>query len=89
MNLLSIFLGLISLLAAFRTLRTGPSLKGCIISLAACGGALVCQLAELYRLTRIQDTAAIYDTAHARLLAACWLLGLTVGGHLLSTMRPR
>ena len=82
MNITSIVLGLVSLAFAVHALRVRGCLICCTGSLLSCALALVCQLGEVYRLTLLEDAAAIYDTAHARLLAACWLVGLTGGMHL-------
>ena len=89
MNLLSVFLGFTGLFFGFRAFRKGAGAACCAVSLGACGGALLCQLAEMYRLTVIGDTSAIYDTARARLLAAACLLGLTLGLQLLALVRRR
>lgn len=86
MNLLSIFLGLLGLSAAVMSLRSGRKEKFTVISFGTCGAALLCQLAEIDRLTQIGDTAALYDTIHARFLAGCCLLGLTVAVHLIGNI---
>ena len=89
MNILSIFLGLGGLVFAAHALRVRGCLICCTASLGCCGGALVCQLYELYRLTLIGDTAAIYDTARARFLAGAFLLAATLGTHLAALLRSR
>lgn len=89
MNVVSIALGLVSLAFGMHSLRVKGCLACCTGSLLSCGGALVCQLWEVYRLTLLGDTAAVYDTAHARAVAACILLGLTVGLHLWALLRGR
>lgn len=89
MNVVSIALGLVSLAFGMHSLRVKGCLACCTGSLLSCGGALVCQLWEVYRLTLLGDTAAVYDTAHARALAACILLGLNAGLHLLALVRRR
>ena len=86
MNLLSIFLGILGLSAAVMALRSGKNRKLTAVSFGTCGAALLCQLAEIYRLTQIGDTSAIYDTVHARFLAGCCLLGLTLGLHLIGNI---
>lgn len=86
MNLLSILLGVGALVFAVHALRVRGCLICCTASLGLCGGALVCQLYELYRLTLIGDTAAVYDTAHARFLAGSILLVLTLGIHLMALL---
>ena len=89
MNVMSIVLGLISLAFSVYAFRTRGCLFCCTGSLLSCGLALLCQLGELYRLTQIGDTAAIYDTAHARVLAASTLLALTAGLHLWALVRRK
>lgn len=89
MNITSFFLGVASLVFAVHALQVRGCLICCTGSLLCCGGALLCQLGELYRLTLIADIAAIYDTAHARFLAGCVLLGLTSALHLLALLRSR
>ena len=89
MNILSIFLGLGGLVFAVHALQVRGCLICCTASLGLCGGALVCQMYELYRLTLIGDTAAVYDTAHARFLAGGLLLAVTLGLHLVALLRSR
>ena len=89
MNLAAVVLGLISLVFAIHAFRVRGCLFCCTGSLLSCGLALLCQLGELYRLTQISDTAAIYDTARARFLAASVLLALTAGLHLWALVRRK
>ena len=89
MNIFSLLLGVVSLVFAFHAFRVKGCLICCSVSLVSCGGALLCQIAELYRLVRLGDTAAIYDTAHARLIAACVLLGVTADLHPCALIRGR
>lgn len=88
-NIASILLGLMSLAFAVHALQVKGCLICCTASLVSCGLALVFQLGELYRLTLIGDTAAVYDTLRGRLLAACVLLGLNVLLHLWALIRSR
>ena len=89
MNVAGIGLGMISLVFAVHAFRVRGCLFSCTGSLLSCGLALLCQLGELYRLTEIGDTAAIYDTARARFLAASVLLALTAGLHLWALVRRK
>ena len=86
---MSIVAGLVSLAFAFHAWKGKGCLACCTGSLVSCGLALILQLGELYRLTLIGDTAAIYDTAHARLIAACVLLGVNAVLHLWVLLRGR
>ena len=89
MNLMSIFLGLASLAFAVHVWKV----KGCPVcstaGLGACGAALACQLLELERLAAVGDVSAIYDTVHARSLAAMALLILNLALHTAALVRGR
>ena len=89
MNLLSIFLGLVSLGFAVHALRVRGCLICCTVGFGTCGGALVCQLVELRRLADIGDVSAIYDTVQARALAAGVLLALNLALHTAALLRGR
>ena len=89
MNMASIVLGVVSLAFALCGIRRNGCLHCCTGSLVSCGLALVLQIGELYRLTLVGDVAAIYDTAYARLVAACWLLGLNAGCHIWALARKK
>lgn len=88
-NILSILLGLAALVFATHSLQV----KGCLIcatvSGGCCGLALLLQLAELNRLATISDSAAIYDTVHARVLAGAALLILCTALNVLALLRGR
>ena len=80
MNLLSLLLGIAALGFAVHSVRV----KGCLIcstcSGFCCSAALLCQLLDNDRIARLEDIAAMLDTAHGRvvcgavLLAACTVL---------------
>ena len=89
MNILSLTLGAASLIFAVHALQVRGCLLCCTVSFGTCGGALLCQLLELYRLVQIPDTAAIYDTLRARCLAAAVLLTLNLLLHLAALLRGR
>ena len=89
MNLLSVFLGLASLVFAVHALRVKGCLICCTVGFGTCGGALVCQLLELDRLAGIGDASAIYDTVRARALAAIALLTLNLVLHTAALLRGR
>ena len=89
MNIFSIALGLASLLLAVHALRRGGCLICCTVGFGTCGAALLCQLWELYRLTCIGDTAAVYDTVYARVLAAMALLAGNLLLHTAALIRGR
>ena len=62
MNFASFVLGLVSLAFAVHAFRVRGCLICCTASLTFCGLALTLQLGELYRLTLMGDTAAVYET---------------------------
>lgn len=88
-NISSILLGIAALVFAIHSLQV----RGCLICCTACGAccglALLLQLAELDRLARIMDSAAIYDTVHARVLAGTVLLILCTVLNVLALLRGR
>ena len=65
MNLLSLLLGIAALVFALHSIQV----KGCLIcstlSGACCSASLLCQLVDNDRIARMEDIAAILDTAHA------------------------
>ena len=89
MNILSLILGIAAIVFAVHSLQV----RGCLICCTASGGlcslALLCQLIDLDRLARISDTAAIYDTAHARVTAGTVLLVLVLALNILALLRSR
>ena len=89
MNVLSLVLGLVSLVFAVHAVQVKGCLICCTASLGTCGGALLCQLLELNRLAEILDASAIYDTVRARCLAGMVLLGFNLLLHLLALLRSR
>ena len=89
MNLLSIVLGLVSFLFAVHAFQVRGCLLCCTVSFGTCGAALLCQLWELYRLTLLADTAAVYDTVYARVLAGMALLTVNLQLHTGALLRGR
>ena len=77
-NLLSLLLGFCALLApvlgtVFGRRHTDAHLAGAL-SLALCGGAMLCQFADNLRYARAEDAAALFDTAQGRLVMSGMLL---------------
>ena len=89
MNLLSLLLGLAALAFALRSIQV----KGCLIcstlSGLGCSAALLCQLMDNDRIARMEDIAAMLDTAHARVVCAAVLLGLCTALNLAALLRSR
>ena len=74
MNLLSLLLGIACLLFAVHSVQV----KGCLIcstlSGFCCSASLLCQLMDNDRIARMEDIAAMLDTAHARVVCGAVLL---------------
>ena len=88
-NSLSILLGIAAIVFAIHSLQVKGCLICCTVSGGLCGLALLCQLLELDRLAKITDASAIYDTVHARVLAAALLLVTVLGLNVLALLRGR
>ena len=71
MNLLSLLLGIASILFAVHSVQVRGCLACCTLNGIFCSAALLCQLVDNARLL---DAAAMLDTAHARAVCACILL---------------
>ena len=74
MNLLSLALGIAAIVFAFHSLQVRGCLACCTLSGACCSAALLCQLMDNDRISRLEDVAAMLDTAHARVVCAAALL---------------
>lgn len=74
-NLLSLGLGFLSLGAALYSLKKQNWPVCTALSGSCCNLSLLCQLLELKRLARMEDVAALLDTAPARALAGMVLVG--------------
>ena len=88
-NILSIVLGICALVFAAHSLQVRGCLTCCTLSGICTGAALLCQLLELDRLAKIMDSSAIYDTIHARTLAAAALLALCAVLNICALLRGR
>ena len=89
MNIASILLGLAALVFSVHSLQVKGCLTCCTLSGGCCGLAIALQLAELDRLVRIADIAAVYDTVHARVLAGIALLCLCTALNVAALLRRR
>ena len=89
MNLLSLLLGLAALGFAVHSVLV----RGCLISSTlsgfCCSASLLCQLMDNDRIARMEDIAAMLDTAHARVVCAAVLLGLCTALNLAALLRSR
>ena len=76
MNLISLLLGIAAVMFSVHNVRV----RGCQIcstlSGVCCSTALLCQLLDNDRIARLEDIAAMLDTAHARVVCGAVLLGL-------------
>ena len=88
-NILSLLLGLASLVFAAHSLRVRFCPACCCLSFAGCGGALLFQLLEVRRLVGIHDWSALLDTMDAVALAAGTLLAAALLLNLLALLRGR
>lgn len=74
MNLLSLLLGIASLVFAVHSIQV----KGCLICSTAsgfcCSLSLLCQLMDNDRIARLEDVAAMLDTAHGRVVCGAGLM---------------
>ena len=89
MNIASILLGLAALAFSIHSLQVKGCLTCCTLSGSCCALSILLQLAELDRLAAIGDTAAIYDTTHARVLAGTALLLACTVLNILALLRGR
>ena len=89
MNLLSLLLGIACLLFAVHSVQV----KGCLIcstlSGFCCSASLLCQLMDNDRIARMEDIAAMLDTAHARVVCSMVLLGFCTALNLAALLRSR
>ena len=74
MNILSLLLGLAALIFAIHSLQVRGCLICCTLSGFCCSASLLCQLLDNDRIARLEDIAAMLDTAHARVVCAAALL---------------
>lgn len=74
-NLLSLGLGFLALGMALYSLKRQNRPVCTVVSGSCCNLSLLCQLLELKRLARMEDVAALLDTASARALAGVVLVG--------------
>lgn len=88
-NILSLLLGIFSLVFSIHSLRVRGCLTCCTLSGFCCALALLLQLADMDLLARAMDASALYDTAHARSLAGTVLLACATGMNLLALLRGK
>ena len=89
MNILSLILGIAAIVFAVHSLQV----RGCLICCTASGGccslSLLFQLLDNDRIARLEDIAAMLDTAHARVTAGTVLLVLVLALNILALLRSR
>lgn len=88
-NILSLILGLAALVFAFHSARVRGCLVCCTVSGTLSGFSVLCQLIDLDRLAGILDASAIYDTTHARVIAAAVLVSAVTILNLAALLRGR
>ena len=89
MNLLSLLLGLAALGFSVHSVLV----RGCLISSTlsgfCCSASLLCQLMDNDRIARLEDIAAMLDTAHARVVCGGALLILCIILNTIALLRSR
>ena len=88
MNLLSLLLGIAALAFAVHSLQVRGCLNCSTLSGFCCSAALLCQLADNDRIARLEDIAAMLDTAHSRVVCAADLPKLPAKLQHLTAGRP-
>lgn len=88
-NVLSLLLGVAAIVFSIHSLQVKGCLICCTLSGGCCGLALLFQLMDTNQLVQIMDSSAIYDTAHARVVAGTVLLAVTVVLNILALLRGR
>lgn len=88
-NILSLILGICALVFAFHSMQVRGCLICCTLSGSLCGLSMLCQLIDMDRLAKVLDSAALFDTAHARVLAGAVLLITVTALNLLALLRGR
>ena len=89
MNMLSLIFGIAALALAAHSIRARGCLVCSTLSGLCCSTALLCQLMDNDRISRLEDVAAILDTAHARVVCATALLSLCAALNLAALLRSR
>ena len=89
MNILSLLLGIAAIVFSVHNLQV----RGCLIcstlSGLCCSASLLCQLMDNDRISRLEDIAAMLDTAHARVVCAAALLGICAVPNAIALLRSR
>ena len=88
-NIMSILLGLAALVFSLHSVQVRGCLICCTISGSLAGLSMLCQLLDLDRLSQIMDASAIYDTTHARVLAAAALVTAVTVLNITALLRSR
>lgn len=89
MNILSLILGIAALVLALHSVRVRGCLICSTVSGACCSASLLCQLMDNDRIARLEDIAAMLDTAHARVVCGNLLLIACTGLNVLALIRSR
>jgi len=89
LNLLSLLLGIAALAFAIHSVQVRGCLLCSTLSGECCSAALLCQLLDNDRIARIEDVAAMLDTAHARVVCGAVLLIACTGLNVIALLRSR
>ena len=89
MNMISLLLGIAAIVFAVHSFHVRGCLTCCTLSGFFCSAALLFQLMDNDRIARLEDVAAMLDTAHARAVCAAVLLGMCTVLNLAALLRGR
>ena len=89
MNILSLLLGLAALVFAVHSVQVRGCLICSTVSGFCCSASLLCQLLDNDRIARIEDVAAMLDTAHARVVCGAVLLIVCTGLNVIALLRSK
>ena len=89
MNILSLLLGLAALVFAVHSVQVRGCLICSTVSGFCCSASLLCQLMDNDRIARIEDVAAMLDTAHARVVCGSVLLIVCTSLNVIALLRSK
>lgn len=88
-NILSLALGIAAIGFSIHSLQVKGCLICCTVSGGLCGLSLLCQLIDTDMLAKALDSSALFDTAHARVLAGAVLLAVCTALNVAALIRGR
>ena len=88
-NIMSLVLGIAAIVFAIHSIQVRGCLICCTASGACCGLSLLLQLIDTDQYAQLMDASAIYDTAHARVMAGTVLLTVCTALNVAALIRGR